>query len=279
MKKILCILSFCVTAFIYGHAQENADSLAFVNMNWKWHTVGQAQVGSAQMSLFGSMQSISIARYPARKFKTRVIHAPGEMAGKTSQIAMRNRATVAVNASYFDMDNLTPATFLMSKRKVYGNTSQGELNRSNGIVLFRQRGKRIDIMSAVPDEYETATRGWRDAIVAGPVLLEDGKDMTVARHGSFDIGRHPRTMIGYDCKGWIYMVVVDGRAEGNAAGASIPEMATIARYLGLEEAINLDGGGSSTLWNRSTGVVNHPSDNGSFDHEGERFVPNIIIAR
>jgi exopolysaccharide biosynthesis protein len=49
--------------------------------------------------------------------------------------------------------------------------------------------------------------------------------------------------------------------------------------IGLTDALNLDGGGSSTLWTRSAGVLNHPSDNGRFDHFGQRVVPNIIAIR
>ena len=42
--------------------------------------------------------------------------------------------------------------------------------------------------------------------------------------------------------------------------------------------MNMDGGGSSALWEHSYGVLNHPCDNKKFDHDGERTVPDIIIA-
>lgn len=74
------------------------------------------------------------------------------------------------------------------------------------------------------------------------------------------------------------MAVIDGRAKGQAAGATIAETAYIARLLGLTDALNLDGGGSSALWTAQEGVVSHPSDNRRFDHAGERAVPNGIVA-
>jgi exopolysaccharide biosynthesis protein len=46
--------------------------------------------------------------------------------------------------------------------------------------------------------------------------------------------------------------------------------------------MNLDGGGSSTLYIRNAtdnGVVNYPSDNKKFDHEGQRSVANIIYLK
>ena len=72
------------------------------------------------------------------------------------------------------------------------------------------------------------------------------------------------------------MAVIDGRFKGQGDGATIAETAYIARQLGLTEALNLDGGGSSTLWCEEAGVVNRPSDNRRFDHEGERRVTNCI---
>jgi exopolysaccharide biosynthesis protein len=43
--------------------------------------------------------------------------------------------------------------------------------------------------------------------------------------------------------------------------------------------MNFDGGGSSTLWTKEYGVINHPYDNKVFDHKGERKVPNAIIVK
>ena len=57
---------------------------------------------------------------------------------------------------------------------------------------------------------------------------------------------------------------------------AIGELIYLVRQLGLYSALNLDGGGSSTLWCEEAGVVNRPSDNRRFDHEGERRVTNCI---
>ena len=279
MKKIFCLILLVFCALAAMRAQSTADSLTLTHAAWGWQDVGHAQVGAAQVYLFGAEQYISMVRYPARKFRTRIIHAPGGQAGTTGRLAQQHKAKIAVNASYFNMKDLTPATFLKTRGKTLGRTEESELARSNGLVMFKRHGRRIDIVSAVPADYARITKGWNEAIAAGPVLIEQGRDLTADRRSPFDTTRHPRTMIGYDADGWIYWVVVDGRAAGNAAGATIPEMAAIARYLGLMEALNLDGGGSSTLWSEATGVVNHPTDNHKFDHEGERAVPNIIIAK
>ena len=75
---------------------------------------------------------------------------------------------------------------------------------------------------------------------------------------------------------------MDGRSPGNAIGVNIPELAHLIRVLGGRDAINLDGGGSTTLWmeeGEGNGILNCPSDNRRFDHEGERSVSNAIFVR
>lgn len=257
-----------------------ADSLSFACAQWNWQKSGRARIGRAQMNLFGSVQTISIARYPARRFHTEVIHAPGEEAAATSVLAQRYEGKIAINASFFDMKHLTPVTYLKCDGTVVAEPAPGGV--CNGMVLLNPKGKRIDIQSCTPDNYLNMANEWEDAIVAGPVLIEEGQAVDfsdeLARYDDMAI-RHPRTLVGYDQKGWIYFVVVDGRAKANAAGMNFEELTAICRWLGLYEALNLDGGGSSTLWDWKLGVLNYPTDNRKFDHQGERKVPNIILAK
>ena len=83
--------------------------------------------------------------------------------------------------------------------------------------------------------------------------------------------------IGITPANQIMMVVVAGRFKNHSEGMSIDELSYLAKQLGMRDALNLDGGGSSTLWNNKTGIVNHPYDNKKFDHEGEREVSNAIL--
>ena len=59
--------------------------------------------------------------------------------------------------------------------------------------------------------------------------------------------RHPRAAFGTDDEGNAYLVVIDGRFPGQADGATIYETAYICHLLGMTDAINLDGGGSSCM--------------------------------
>jgi hypothetical protein len=70
--------------------------------------------------------------------------------------------------------------------------------------------------------------------------------------------QHPRSLIGVDGAGFLYLVAVDGRSE-DSGGMTLPELQAYAQALGLQNAMNLDGGGSTTLVIQGA-VVNHPSD-------------------
>ena len=101
-----------------------------------------------------------------------------------------------------------------------------------------------------------------DAIGGGPVLVRDGKPVYRANE-AFTVSqiapRHPRTAIGQLADGRILMVVVDGRQPGYSVGMTTFEMALTMARLGAVRAMQLDGGGSSTIAFQGK-VLNRPSD-------------------
>jgi large repetitive protein len=106
-----------------------------------------------------------------------------------------------------------------------------------------------------------------------PLLLLDGESVLhrVPRiWPPFATGRHPRTAIGVRADGTIVLAVVDGRQEGYSVGMTLRETANLMRELGTVDALNLDGGGSTTLVT-AAGIVNRPSD------ADERPVANALV--
>ncbi|WP_427170380.1 phosphodiester glycosidase family protein [Arthrobacter sp. 92] len=104
----------------------------------------------------------------------------------------------------------------------------------------------------------------------GPLLVKDGQeDVTVKHDGmvhpddgnSFYYGwvhkRNPRTFAGTDAQGNTLLVTADGRST-NSLGLSLKEEADVAISLGMVQAMNLDGGGSTTAVAGGT-VLNSPS--------------------
>ncbi|MDQ3069438.1 MAG: phosphodiester glycosidase family protein [Acidobacteriota bacterium] len=130
-----------------------------------------------------------------------------------------------------------------------------------------KKGDRVDISSAYTSALGTPSSAWQraDDIVGGAGLLllrgRAVKDWSAERLDmkGFVDARHPRTLIGRDRDGDIWLVVVDGRQPGHSAGMSLGELTAFAQRIGLVDALNLDGGGSSTMVVKGT-VVNRPSD-------------------
>ena len=248
---------------------------------WKWQEVGDgAEYAYAQFPFRGSMQSISMVRYPSAKRETAFVHAPGELASTTDTLAIRENARIALNGSYFNMRRLIPHTFFSIDGEVFGQTPATGESRSNGVLAIKDReGHKLEILQYDSTKVESYRTEYYAALASGPVLRLGGVAPSIDLGSSGKYMRHPRTFMGWDENGMVYMVVVDGRFPGQADGMSIPELAAVTRILGLKDAINLDGGGSSTLWTDKTGIINFPYDNRKFDHEGARKVPNIVIVK
>lgn len=106
-----------------------------------------------------------------------------------------------------------------------------------------------------------------------PMLLRDGiavVDRTRDMIPGFSEKRHPRTVVARRADGTVMLVAVDGRREGSA-GMTLDELTNFMKALGASDALNLDGGGSTTMVVDGR-VVNHPSDK-----EGERAVSNVLL--
>lgn len=95
--------------------------------------------------------------------------------------------------------------------------------------------------------------GAKTAIGGGPTLVEGGKP----RDWEGPQARHPRVAVGWN-KTHIFLVEVDGRQRSLSIGMTFPELAKYMLKLGCEEAVNLDGGGSATMWVLGN-VMNSPS--------------------
>ena len=120
-------------------------------------------------------------------------------------------------------------------------------------------------------------------------LFDDGTDMTngvsqLIKNGvisitweqekaskSFAETRHPRTAVAKLKDGKFLMITVDGRQPGVSVGMNLQELAEYLLSIGATDAMNLDGGGSTTMFLDGK-VVNTPSDK-----EGERKVSDAIV--
>ena len=119
--------------------------------------------------------------------------------------------------------------------------------------------------------------GIKELVGGLPKIVENGKDIsltsTIKEGGGekFITTRHPRTAVGFSKDSTkLFFTVVDGR-QSSSVGMSLPELSTFMISVGCYQAINLDGGGSTTLMVRNK-TMNSPSD-----LTGQRAVGNVIL--
>jgi hypothetical protein len=152
-------------------------------------------------------------------------------------------------------------------------------------------GKRIPMDSGAPDVAASGSaagaapaQGAPTLVLGpGPRLLRGGRVAVAASAEGFDppqapsffrsfvAGRSARTLAGVRPDGTLLLVTVDGGRPGWSVGMTLAEAARLMRSLGATDALNLDGGSSSTMIVRGE-VVNRPSD-----RVGERPVSNGVF--
>ncbi len=116
------------------------------------------------------------------------------------------------------------------------------------------------------------TPGWPDildTLGGNPLLIANGQIM-VGKCNTYLCVRNPRTVVGVTATGRILLVTVDGRWPGYSVGMTELRTARFMQRLGAVWALNLDGGGSTTMVINGK-IVNRPSDG------SERYVTNALV--
>ena len=290
MKKRLLLLAFAVAA-AFGASAQN-DSLTFVNAQWKVKKVGKGITlkeyhFTGDQKIFDSNQYVSIVEIDAKKAKGRFALASNlGYITPTSKFAKDSGAVVAMNGSFYNMKKPYNSVCYFKKHGVEEFVFNEKMaQRDNGAVAISAKGKlSVHPADASEPGNVAPAQTWPAALDAvsvvssGPVLLVDGKDARLDEN-SFNRNRHPRSAVGTAGKK-VYLVTVDGRNAENAQGVSLWEFTKIMRWIGAEDALNMDGGGSTTLYvegENGNCIVNHPSDNKKFDRQGERHVVNSLL--
>jgi hypothetical protein len=107
-------------------------------------------------------------------------------------------------------------------------------------------------------------KGVRTAIGGGPSLLRGGKIVPLKKSDKPSVGyaerslfeRHPRSAVAWNDK-YFFFIEVDGRQKNLSVGMTLAELSDYMLKLGCTDALNLDGGGSSTIWLNGK-VMNSP---------------------
>ena len=286
MKRLILTITTIFTGLCL-YAQN--DSSTIVNSAWNRKNVTEGVtyrfIHFNNGELFNSNQFISIIEisdFPANKIEI----YPSPELKETSVMASEKGALAAINGSFFkfnysyNTEDYNSVDYIRKggKQLAPNNTEPNKIRLMHQLGALAINKGELYILKA--DEL----KNWEkyilaeDILTTGPILIVAGKDEALA-HSSFYTTRHPRTAVGKRANGDILLITVDGRAK-EAAGMSLEELQKLLKWLGCNYAINLDGGGSTTMYIKGfsdNGVVNHPTDNKKFDNKGERKVANAIL--
>ena len=194
----------------------------------------------------------------------------------TSELAIRNKALAAINGSFFDMKKGGSVVFLQKDKNVINQSVRKDRFTDEAAFAIDKKGE-VSIIKK-PDDGWKKNGKYHDILSSGPLLLFHGQEEAIT-DDAFNNNRHPRTAIGLTAGKQLLLVTVDGRNK-QAIGMSIAELSQLMQETGCTDALNLDGGGSTTFWIKdrtANGIVNYPSDNKTFDHKGERKIANAIL--
>lgn len=162
-------------------------------------------------------------------------------------------ADAAINGDFFSYATYGTSGLAVGQGDPWEDTSDGD---GYGFVVFGNDRAEIKL----PGSHIAAADAWMQQLVSGRRrLVDEGVPMESDGSELCDV-RHPRTAAGMSQDGrTLYLAVVDGRTT-TSVGMTCPELGTLMAGLGAWSAINLDGGGSTTMWVGGEGVVNSPSD-------------------
>ena len=183
----------------------------------------------------------------------------------TSDMAESNNAVLAINGDYY---GARQSGYVIRNGKLYRDTSG---NRD--ALVIQKNGEFKFVSESETSASELLQEGALQVFSFGPVLLNNG-EISVGENDEVGMAMasNPRTAIGYLGNNHYVFVVSDGRTS-ESAGLSLYELASFMKELGVKDAYNLDGGGSSTMVFKGE-ITNNPTTSGRSGEE--RAVSDIV---
>ena len=185
---------------------------------------------------------------------------------KTSEIAEGVNALLAINGDYYGVQE---SGYVIRNGILYRSSAR---NGQQDLVIYSDGSTEFISEDDVTAE-ELMEKGAWQVLSFGPALISDG-EISVSEEE--EVGKamesNPRTAIGFLEDGSLAFVVSDGRTE-KSEGLSLYEMAEFLTSIGVVNAYNLDGGGSSTMVYGGE-LINNPTTSGRSIKE--RAVSDIL---
>lgn len=280
---------------------------------WKRDTLSQGYVYhsySGYDPISGAMQNVNVLEVDMNNPRYSVKFDYFDHDVTTSYAVSRQKGAVgAINGAYEPSSvfiRVDGKTYFDIPNSVVMNTGVPQW-RNDGGIFCDGAGRSVKIeaagmgrsLKATRKAYRKRARKWDNILSSAPVLINDYVPVgeTFAEKGltpeefsrvhyedplNHQHVRHPRTAVATGGDNHFFLVTVDGRWPGFSEGMNACELTKfLAKHFNPRYALNLDGGGSTTMivdgrGDEFTNVVNYPTDNRALNHSGQRSVRTHI---
>jgi exopolysaccharide biosynthesis protein len=274
------ILLFICLAFV-GNLLGQTEH--FSRIKWKREIIAPGLIWKSSHSFINDTipQNINILKINLHKRALSLSYNPKINARVSTQAADID-AIAAVNAGFFNIKDGGSVSYIKTRGLIVDTDTAKKWIRNsnlNGSVMIDKNG-RVIIEPVRLNNWYDSHQEYSEVLVTGPLLII-GREAMKLPSTPLVINKHPRTAIGKKGKCRIFIITLDGRTN-EARGMTLAELTDLMLALRCKDAVNLDGGGSTTMWISGkpfNGVVNMPCDNKKFDHEGEREVSDILVIK
>lgn len=210
-------------------------------------------------TLFNSFQSFNILNIDTTVRKLTIAYTKDKLIS-TPDLATSLNGIAAVNGGFHAYGkNIGSITKLrVNDIDIVTNNTVTEWDLTNenvkGVLTIDSNGL-VDIVDSNDVDKWVSTSTF---IHSGPLLLLDGiiQSLDIVKWNNV---RNPRTGVCISYNNRVKLITVDGRFY-TSAGMTLPEFQSFLKTLGCKSAINLDGGGSTTMYLKNAGVINEPRD-------------------
>lgn len=280
-NRLYKITSLFILLLFFGNLSAQVDG--FNKIKWIKEKIAPGLFWKSTHTLFNDTipQNLNILIVNLHKRDLSLSYNPNENIVVSKQ-SVTAGALAAVNGGFFNIRDGGSTTYIKTGGLINDADTAKKWSRNSnmtGSVLIDKKG-HVAIDPAQPNSFYDNHPDYSEVLVTGPLLLRK-KGKIQLPSSSLARNKHPRTAIGKIGNHKIILVTLDGRTD-EARGVTLEELTDIMISLHCKDAVNLDGGGSTTMWISGKpfgGVVNMPCDNKKFDHEGARAVSDILIVK
>lgn len=295
VKTILVALAALFIPFVSAFSQQ-----------WQRDTISEGYIYHSFKgydSISNAHQFVNVVEIDMNNPRYRLCFDYNDPIISTSASADKCHAIAAINATY-EQESVfirTDGVTVSAIPNEWVKDTPVRQWRNDGAIYCDAKGRKVCIdyagrglnLNQTRRVYAARAKKWPNIFSSAPMLIDDYDPVgeTFAEHGFSEKeisrihyedpirhqhARHPRTAVALSADNHLYLIIVDGRWKGFSEGMSACEFTKfIRKHFNPRYALNLDGGGSTTMvvkghGDPDTGVVNYPTDNKIFDHKGQR---------